>query len=435
MSPRTSRITAVAVLAALGCLHALHAPSAEATAVAAPVSASEAFDLDELVAALDADVSGASEVSARAAETGEGSGYGSLVTQPGSSVADLYWKGRIPPRVAAVLAANPGIRVRLHEARWSLDELVAARDAAFDLMQVGRFARLDRVAIGPLPDSSGITVLLGAVSAGEARSVDAMLTARTGVRVVVEVDVPEIVPAVARQSDESPYSGGAGIRLYGGDSSAYCSSGVAVVGKSSGRDYLTTAAHCNRAVVLNTGHESGVVKTFGALETVGAWTTSASWVELDRDAAILPIRSGATGSGKVYWGSPSSSQTREVDAASTSPIGATVCPSGANSGTHCDFTVKAKNFVYELSGQVVQNVVWATSSGGAVAQGDSGGPVIRETSSGRYLLGFISGLSGDSGDCNGQTLAYRDASVVCGHDVFYIGNVASVLDELNVRLK
>jgi hypothetical protein len=62
------------------------------------------------------------------------------------------------------------------------------------------------------------------------------------------------------------------------------------------------------------------------------------------------------------------------------------------------------------------NLVWAHSSGVAVQDGDSGGPMVRWIGGQMYLTGIVSaGNSKDPAPCTYNT----QYSNVCSHDVYY----------------
>lgn len=183
------------------------------------------------------------------------------------------------------------------------------------------------------------------------------------------------------------------------------------------------------------GYTSGNVKTFDTVTSVGAWNDSAAWTEHDRDTSIMPIKASASGSGRVYLGSPSGASTVPVVGTSTSVVGAAVCPSGANSGMHCAFVVQEKNFAYVVDGYSVLHAVRASSTSEYVAQGDSGGPVLRNIGGDRYLVGFISGVSGAPYICDYMTLNYQGSGTECGPQLYYVGGASSLLDDLNIELK
>lgn len=201
---------------------------------------------------------------------GRPSGYASFVVTTGESAAKLYWKGDVPARVTEVVAAHPDVETTISSVEWTLAELVEGRDIALEILTSGEHAEFDLQTVGPQPDATGLLVQLGDNTLADAREVESIVAHATRIQVFVETGV-HMVPAATRVSDTSPFSGGALIRLHAGSDSFVCSTGVAVVGKTSGNEYMTTAAHCIGGVKSETGYTSGAVKTYNGATTIGSW--------------------------------------------------------------------------------------------------------------------------------------------------------------------
>lgn len=364
---------------------------------------------------------------------GRPSGYASFVVTTGESAAKLYWKGDVPARVTEVVAAHPDVETTISSVEWTLAELVEGRDIALEILTSGEHAEFDLQTVGPQPDATGLLVQLGDNTLADAREVESIVAHATRIQVFVETGV-HMVPAATRVSDTSPFSGGALIRLHAGSDSFVCSTGVAVVGKTSGNEYMTTAAHCIGGVKSETGYTSGAVKTYNGATTIGSWDHKSAWTEHDRDTSIMPIKASASGSGKAYWGSPTSSTKWPIVGTATSLVGATVCPSGGNSGAHCTFVVQAKNVAHPFGGYNVLHAVRASSTSDDIAQGDSGGPVFQNSGE-RRLLGFISSVRGAPYLCNYMPINHWHIDLDCGPQMIYVGGMTSLFDDLNIKLK
>lgn len=381
------------------------------------------------------------DVGVVAAIDGQESRYGSLIVDQRSLSADLYWAGELPDVVAAAIAHHPLVTVNVHRSAYSLAELISARDKLMDRWDTLAPKGFTILMLGPASDASGISLTLTATGdaklpTSESESLSREIADITGVKPIVTVSDITVDYQATRQSDISPFYGGAGISLSGASDSSYCSTGASVVGRTSGNPYMTTAFHC----IYELGGTSGSVTT-PAGTTVGTWNRTAAGVEKARDAALISIPSPKTNSGASYWGTYSSSASQLLDGYQVSNIGDSVCASGARSGATCDVIVTDKNFAFPgIDSTPLKNMVKAVrtaSSGFVSVNGDSGGPVLVTQSSNHYLRGFIVAGGGATHDqCGtGSDIYHFNASDLCSNILFYAGGVGGYLDDLNVDLK
>lgn len=131
---------------------------------------------------------------------------------------------------------------------------------------------------------------------------------------------------------------------------------------------MLTAYHCGAGTYSDRAEE--VLGTTGSL---GSAARAA-------DVAGIAVKSGASSGNKVYDGAWNNADNYAKSVANKGAArkGKRFCTSGANSGVHCALSVYTTNSrVKYASGQIVFGIVKAQrlSSGIAVAQGDSGGPV------------------------------------------------------------
>lgn len=178
------------------------------------------------------------------------------------------------------------------------------------------------------------------------------------------------VELATRQNDSSAtpgWKGGARVRRpIPNTTNRYqiCSSSFGVT--ASGYQYMITAAHCfNDGVYIYDG-VSDVVGT-STNRTIG---NDFLWVKVSNASARVFVGPWNTTSG----------DTRDVVGTVGSARGSYTCQSGASSGTICATKIRWPNYWYKVNGKYQWGVL-AERNGGlqAVAGGDSGGPVIKNT--------------------------------------------------------
>ncbi|MDG4826922.1 S1 family peptidase [Asanoa sp. WMMD1127] len=294
---------------------------------------------------------------------GGGAGYAGMVVDPTLHDVRLYWKGALPDAVArAVEAGRATAPVRVYQAAYSDEELraEAARWIASGLVSDAY----------PKADGSGVTVEVAGAAAvqlpGGARTT---YTMRYGQGPVVPLEgEPATASTFYRQQDTSPYWGGAQFRRPG---NWVCTTGFAVT-DNEGYPGMLTAGHCGtpgEAITTNWGPQNPIGQV---------------WWDWDyQDIALIWIYSDVQG--RVYTGPWNSSYGRSINSAKTNYVGNYVCVSGATSGEHC--AVK----VYYVSPSDVTVKAERTKNGAcAAAHGDSGGPVISQSTGAAFGYGIIS---------------------------------------------
>lgn len=196
--------------------------------------------------------------------------------------------------------------------------------------------------------------------------------------------------AATRTADTSPYKAGDRITRPSGQPNQViiCTSGGKVRSNSgSGPAYMFMAGHC------------GPTQT---VWTQGGTSFSTQWGDNKIDGALL----GGKSYSPLIWGPNNTliNTTGTVpDALYGQVSGVGMCASGATTGWTCGnnnlvSTQKYTECVNYTGGTRVCNLRWAYYSGAVVVRGgDSGGPILRNLSSGRYhWAGVISG-EGDGG--------------------------------------
>jgi streptogrisin D len=312
----------------------------------------------------------------------------------------LYWKGSLTPGISGALSvarAHGPIEVRA--ARFSKREL----DAAADQIHKELGLRSDLQKIEVRHDGSGLTIeKLSAeegtrVAAYAARrgqttlSVDRWLaTKRSPVPIAVKATgAPTELLACAnnicrRTDDRSPWNGGTA--YYNWDANVNppwrCSTGFGV--RRGTQTYILTADHCSTYpdVVAD-----------GALEVIGG-VYSGRW---EYDILLLNAR----GSRLIFDGTPTTSNTKIVNAWGYHVVNEYLCHSGVATGTRCGLkTVGGDYRLYgcDSDGDCFyrNGLIKSTQVDGlqAAQGGDSGGPVFSLSGSGVRAKGIVVGGSG-----------------------------------------
>lgn len=302
-----------------------------------------------------------------------GAGYGGMVVDPENHDVRLYWKGALPAAVQqAVDAGRTVAPVRVHPAAYTDAELRA---------EAQRWLGSGLVSDAyPKADGSGVMVEVAAPeSAGPPQlpgGAQTSYTVRYGQSAVVPVTGASQAAAeddavaspypYSRQYDTSPFWGGS--KFY--SPSGGCTTGFAVT-DNEGYAGLLTAGHC--------GEPGDVVTTSWAPDVIGQ-----IWWDWDyQDISLVWVYSNVEG--RVYTGPWSSTYGRPINSAATNYVGNYVCVNGASSGEHC--AVK----VYYVSPADVTVRAERTKAGAcAAAHGDSGGPVISQSTGAAFGYGIIS---------------------------------------------
>ena len=214
------------------------------------------------------------------------------------------------------------------------------------------------------------------------------------VAVRVNPDLPRVNSDDARNSDASPFGGGARINVPGGT----CSSGFAWINGS--QQGMITAAHCTPTggAVSTPVHSMGNV-TSGSGEN---WKPNDGTVpytgqtSLRGDVALIWLGSTRSSHAFMFRGGPTSTTGNTVKSAwgRFSQSGDTVCVGGATRGELCGWTVYGVGIhvFYFNESAWARNMVEVLKSGRpCTAGGDSGGPVYTFVSGGVAAKGIHSG--------------------------------------------
>ncbi|OLB65399.1 MAG: hypothetical protein AUI10_06945 [Actinobacteria bacterium 13_2_20CM_2_72_6] len=320
----TRQIKAVLCLILVAAVGALAPATARADPGPAPVpggfaSWGQLFDAQQVL-----DRAAGRILQANAREGGR-SGYGNHAVDVLTRSLTLYWKGRPPASVQALIGElrAQGITVTVRSARYSKAELDATTDlVAKDASATGGV----RVAtITQRPDASGIEVGVatapGRFTAGgpaqSARSLPNLSRALDAGGVSV-VAVPE--PRMfSREADTSPFWAGALIATH--NNVDFCTTGFGVDDPFFGQQYILTAAHCAAR---------GAVWQTGAGLTVG----TVSFESLPNDTSFITTTPG----GRFYdgpWVYQSGQFSKPVHGLTFTSVGDFVCVSGALTGAAC----------------------------------------------------------------------------------------------------
>lgn len=211
-----------------------------------------------------------------------------------------------------------------------------------------------------------------------------------------------VAPAATptRLLDSTPYYGGDRIIRWftnsdGTTTISWCTAAF-TVGAGTAR-YMSTAGHCGpTGTVWQQGYYesgAGIIHTTGTMGT----ETAVQWGNNRMDAAIM--NGGSYWNGAVYGGQVDGSAWG-VGGQQAVAVGNTICSDGSVTKENCSATISAINACLNLndSGTVVRvcNQALADSTSGRIVQhGDSGGPVLRHTSTLDQVVGvgLISGGS------------------------------------------
>jgi hypothetical protein len=310
-------------------------------------------------------------------------------------VLTLYWRAGepLPPEVAAVVA-NPGQPVSVFRAdsTYGRSQLEGAAQGVADNTalsdQICAFIHTIKV----LEEGSGLIVGVepydGTFNPFQAQQV---LAAAAGVPVSIEVG-PQTEYA-ARLNDVAPWFAGGGLTA----GNTFCSAAFGVVDAGTRtREYMLTADHCfGLGVQVRNGNGTAILGP----------------VALNRpqhDSEVIRVTAAGTNTffgGVGAIGAPERNAPVRVPAANVRGV-TVACTSGASTGENCALAVVATNAITMrrviIGGRAFlqrqTNMVFASSTvrrangqmAVAVGSGDSGGPVVTDTSHDREALGTIS---------------------------------------------
>lgn len=378
--------------------------------------------------------------------TGQGdrpgySGYGDVTISIPGRLVTVYWHGPVPPTMRLSLARLRAIApIQVRAARYGWQQLetqthqIAARESTLradgytlssigpDASATGLDAGVDYARSRALATSHTGTA---STPAAEAASAQAAIRRLVPGPAPVTVTSAPLSYATYRNSDSSPWWGGSRI-VRAGD--VVCSTGFAVYrGSTHG---MLTAGHCGG---VHTSWQTG--DYYGSGRVMGTETARQPCC----DTAVIQV--GAT-EGYIYDRAWNSNVGEIVEADPwAAVVGTSVCSEGATSGVRCNIRITATGQVVNFGsgGSIVtsENETAGTeqSSGQeAAAAGDSGGPMIINSSSPGtvYATGTItSGAGGVSCTNIDPTAAAYGAS--CFRQVWF-EEIIPILNLWNVHL-
>jgi len=357
---------------------------------------------------------------------------------------DLYWAGEVPESIRALIRSHPDVDVATHVAEYSQIEMLEARDRIAAERSSLEQTLGTLLSVGPDYQGRGLKVQTSSGTDLGRRAANSVVDDISEVPIFsLEANVGEITTfAGSRQNDTSPHYGGAGVLItnVAQTKGGYCTTGASVVGRSTGTKYMTTALHCMEepgAPDVEIDSKGYVFNAAGTL--IGSWRWDASQLDKSRHAILIKLKDGSTNSGRAYWGAYTSSTSQPWEGVTTSPIGASICTLGANTGAHCGGIVTDNNFLMFHGPAQLDNMVKAAHETVALAgNGDSGGPVSRTVNGERRLAGFILGgppNTTSAAECSTSMYIPTSQGTKCSKVVYYTGGMASTLDELGVDLR
>ncbi|WP_328497915.1 S1 family peptidase [Streptomyces sp. NBC_00414] len=353
-----------------------------------------------------------------AAEHASEPGYTGIKLDVTSRAVDLYWKGELPPSVSrSVRTADRAVRIRVHDAEFSLSELqVPAREVlgkpvsgSLKSDDGGTVPEGKIVGTSPNIDGSGITVQITSDSAPQADG--AARTPSTGrlAREVYARDVPvtvDVVPSAPKDLNinraTSPHFGGGVIsvpRLEG-----LCSSGFAVR-NNSGNLRMLTARHCGQigdTIGNAQGAGLGTVETANQAQDVAIYTSSVT---------VRPQMHY----GSWYGEASSNGSLMNVKGYASPFVGEGVYGSGAFTGLTGSIEVVSANYRFTASDGSARGPMFrglGSANVGVAGSGDSGGPIFTFDDNGVTATGIISAGGTTPATCQGaqNRNCYRDVA-------------------------
>jgi hypothetical protein len=291
-------------------------------------------------------------------------GFTSFTMSPVDCRVDVYWKGVIPPSVAAVVNLYNGpINVVVHQnSPYSAAELNPLADRLFSDPGLALEAGVNLISsTWPAEGTRLVGGVLRSEPPPDLAAASGILTRRLGVPVELGFDI--LGGDFGRKDDSAPwYAGGRIFVKKGEDSYEGCTAGWGV--KSGDKRYMLTMAHCGRTVgqkVFN-GNKARELGPVDDRETT-------------IDSATITVTSAGT---KVFTGRPNSGTSIPVEKKTKVVKGEIVFNSSASTGENQDIEVFDPNYRFtDGNGWKIAAAVRAKQKDGKVAggPGDSGGPV------------------------------------------------------------
>ena len=369
-------------------------------------------------------------------------GYAGIVLDVDRRTVYLNWNGPLSQSLQDWVSTAPvGVTVVVQAVPLSAASEIAARDAMLAAINHNGHweingATVDSVAI--LPDGSGLQVsyqpasatssaatMKSKASSASASQVSALLSGLAGVPVSVALGAP--VASTSRQSDTSPWYGGAAV--HAPVTGYYCSSSFSVTGVSDYADRMITGAHCTWDGTSDAS--AGTWTTWGT--PTGTIIGDTKELSTKWDALAIKVTKGYN-VGRV-WDGPfnTTTQSQGVTGSATNNVGDYVCADGANSGAHCNILIDNDNTSLTVNIYRMYSLITGSAPSGsiAVAGGDSGGPVFSSTDytkPGRIAKGVI--VAG----VFTKTCPATEVGTTCYTRLFY-SPIRPILAAFNVTLK
>lgn len=214
--------------------------------------------------------------------------------------------------------------------------------------------------------------------------------------------------------------------MWSPEAGAYCSNAFAVRTRY-GREGMLSAHHC-----LNGGSWATWSTPFDG-HYLGTWEQNVNPASYGHDAFVMTREAYDP---SIFFGSWTTSKRRDINDHTWPAIDEVYCTSGAASGTNCNQRVRLINqeIRWYEGGRAVGPGFWVTQENrvAAVGQGDSGGPVVEVTASGKTrAVGLISAVDRDRlGPCVGWQYADRQ----CASRSFHL-NIGRILDDMSLTLQ
>jgi hypothetical protein len=352
-------------------------------------------------------------------------GFAGVVADVDQALLTLYWLAgeALPPEIADIVA-DPGqpILVVREDASWSRAQLEVTAQSLLDNPtlndQICGF--LHTIVIRE--QGSGLTTTVEPYDASfDAALAEQILTSAAGVPVSVEVG-PQSEYA-GRVNDTAPWF--AGGRTTSGGGSCSTAFGIVDAGTRT-REYMLTALHC-APVGAQVSNGNGTAVLGPVTHARPQW-----------DSELIRVTQAGT---DTFFGGVNGVGAPETNAPVRRPAanvaGTTfACTSGASTGENCALRVNATNVDLRrrvwIGGRIFVvgevNMVIASSTvrrpngqlAVAVGSGDSGGPVVTDTSMDRQALGTISagfnfvgcGLFAAPRKWCGSSVVYADINIL-----------------------
>lgn len=360
--------------------------------------------------------------------------FSGVYVDEANGVVYIYWVGSPSRELEQLITLAPGdVQVVVHQAEFTSSQ---ERSAAETLTAILSKAALNtNLAIFERFDGLGLDVETPQDSANEISRVISlfMLSQEVPVRVTVK-GMPQSTSN--RTNDSAPYHGGAtfGVGMFA--TWGMCTTGFGVHNASTGVPYILTAHHCfidaegAGNTSIGTYTDSGALLNYWA--QTGTWKNVSGYNAPNVDAALIRP-SPSSSSDQIYIGGAASGTLRTISSALDPVPGETICVEGAATGEHCNLKIKSingSNLTFNLaSGQFTPTLHNITetyaSTGTAVGEGDSGGPIYDyNTASQTYVgLGTVVGGSGNF-NCGTRT---------CFHTL-YFSQLPQELSDLGMAL-